>query len=602
MAMIPESVAAEIVQRSNIVEVINSFVPLKKAGNGSWKACCPFHQEKTPSFHVSESKQLYYCFGCQKGGDVVKFMREYLNLDYVEAMQQLAGRCGVVIPQEVSPEEEAAYRLKRSQSGRLYDLHKLLAEFYHSNLKNNPDSGVSKYFATRAIPWEYAQKFMIGAAPESWDAGIKFLQSKGFTLQEIVSAGVAIEKEHGHCYDRFRNRLVFSITDENNRVIGFSARIIVKDDNAPKYVNSPETAIFHKGSILYGLAQARDSIRRNKFAIVCEGQLDTIALHRAGLDMAVAPQGLAFRSEQAELLKRYTDKLYLCFDTDAAGQQGTLRVLEFLLPMNFEIYAVNIAGGKDPDEIMRTQGAEVLHEAVTNAIPLTQIILNGLKRNFDLKNPNGKVAAAEAAVKLLGLIPNAMLREVYFEEIASLLRLPVDRLFEFHRRQKKFVLMDKSADSNPTPGDTVKAAKYNDMRPENVRHAESSLLLLALSDSDAPRAIAETLDEALLSDAPVAEVLKELMSMALNGEWYSGAELLAHLSNELASDPEVVKLLIRENDLTAEQGRQILQECSAELRREHNKRQRQELLFELKDASDIARQLEILEKLKALRD
>jgi len=600
--MIPESVAAEIVQRSNIVEVINSFVPLKKAGNGSWKACCPFHQEKTPSFHVSESKQLYYCFGCQKGGDVVKFMREYLNLDYVEAMQQLAGRCGVVIPQEVSPEEEAAYRLKRSQSGRLYDLHKLLAEFYHSNLKNNPDSGVSKYFATRAIPWEYAQKFMIGAAPESWDAGIKFLQSKGFTLQEIVSAGVAIEKEHGHCYDRFRNRLVFSITDENNRVIGFSARIIVKDDNAPKYVNSPETAIFHKGSILYGLAQARDSIRRNKFAIVCEGQLDTIALHRAGLDMAVAPQGLAFRSEQAELLKRYTDKLYLCFDTDAAGQQGTLRVLEFLLPMNFEIYAVNIAGGKDPDEIMRTQGAEVLHEAVTNAIPLTQIILNGLKRNFDLKNPNGKVAAAEAAVKLLGLIPNAMLREVYFEEIASLLRLPVDRLFEFHRRQKKFVLMDKSADSNPTPGDTVKAAKYNDMRPENVRHAESSLLLLALSDSDAPRAIAETLDEALLSDAPVAEVLKELMSMALNGEWYSGAELLAHLSNELASDPEVVKLLIRENDLTAEQGRQILQECSAELRREHNKRQRQELLFELKDASDIARQLEILEKLKALRD
>jgi DNA primase len=158
MPMIPEIVASEIVQRSNIVEVINSFVPLKKAGNGSWKACCPFHQEKTPSFHVSESKQLFYCFGCQKGGNVVTFVREYLNLDYVEAMQHLAQRCGVVIPQDVSPEEEAAYRKKRSEAGRLYDLHKLLAEFYRSELLKNPTSAVAQYFATRQIPADAAQK------------------------------------------------------------------------------------------------------------------------------------------------------------------------------------------------------------------------------------------------------------------------------------------------------------------------------------------------------------------------------------------------------------------------------------------------------------
>ena len=438
MAFIPESIIAEIVQRNNIVEVINSFVPLKKAGNGSWKACCPFHQEKTPSFHVSETKQLYYCFGCQKGGDVVKFMREYLNLDYVEALHQLAQRAGVVIPQNISAEEEAAYRQKRSEAGRLYDLHDALATFYRQELLRNPASPVAEYFATRQIPQDYAEKFRIGAAPDSWDASINFLKSQGFSEKEIIAAGVAIEKSPGRCYDRFRNRLVFSITDENNRVIGFSARIIVKDENAPKYVNSPETAIFHKGSILYGLAQARESIRRNKFAIVCEGQLDTIALHRAGLDMAVAPQGLAFRSEQAELLKRYTDKLYLCFDSDAAGQQGTLRVLEFLLPMNFEICALHIAGGKDPDEIMRTQGPEVLHEALKNAIPLSRIILNGLQRNYDLATPNGKVSAAEQAVKLLGTVPNPMLREAYFEEIASALRLPINRLFEYHRKQKRF--------------------------------------------------------------------------------------------------------------------------------------------------------------------
>ncbi|MBR2356846.1 MAG: DNA primase [Lentisphaeria bacterium] len=602
MAMIPESVVAEIIQRNNIVEVINSFVPLKKAGNGSWKACCPFHQEKTPSFHVSETKQLYYCFGCQKGGDAVKFMRDYLNLDYVEALQQLAQRAGVVIPQNVTPEEEAAYRKRRSEAGRMYDLHEALASFYRQELLQNPNSPVAQYFATRQIPGEYAEKFRIGAAPDSWDASITFLKSRGFTEQEIIAAGVAIEKSPGgRCYDRFRNRLVFAITDENNRVIGFSARIIVKDDTAPKYVNSPETAIFHKGSILYGLAQARDSIRRNKFAIVCEGQLDTIALHRAGLDMAVAPQGLAFRSEQAELIKRYTDKLYLCFDSDSAGQQGTLRVLEFLLPMNFEIYALQIAGGKDPDEIMRTQSADVLHDALKNAIPLTRIILNGLQRSYNLATPNGKVAAAEEAVKLLGAVPNPMLREAYFEEIASALRLPINRLFEFHRKQKRFADNTFSGNQGKSDAADNAPAKYNDMRSENIRHAEASLLLLALNSADGPRQIAECLDEKLLSDSPTALILKELMNMALNGEWFSGSELLSHLPEKLAGDPEVVKMLIRDVELTAEQCRQILEDCPRELQKDYCKRKSQELLYELRETNDIVRQAAILEELKNLR-
>ena len=602
MPMIPEIVASEIVQRSNIVEVINSFVPLKKAGNGSWKACCPFHQEKTPSFHVSESKQLFYCFGCQKGGNVVTFVREYLNLDYVEAMQHLAQRCGVVIPQEVSPEEEAAYRKKRSEAGRLYDLHKLLADFYRQELLKNPTSAVAQYFTTRQIPADAAQKFMIGAAPDSWDASINFLKSKGFTEQEIITAGVAIAKENGRCYDRFRNRLVFSITDENDRVIGFSARIIVKDDNAPKYVNSPETPIFHKGKILYGLAQARDSIRRNKFAIVCEGQLDTIALHRAGLDMAVAPQGLAFRQEQAELLKRYTDKLYLCFDSDAAGQQGTLRVLEFLLPMNFEIFAVNIAGGKDPDEIMRTQGAEVLHEAVKNAIPLTTVIMNGLSRSFDLKSPNGKVAAAEQAVRLIGMIGNAMLREVYLEEIAGSLRVSPQSLFDLYKKQKRFA-NNRQPEGDQHTADTPSPAveRYNDMRPENIRHAEKLLLLVAMHSADGPRQIAEALDESLLSNAPTAMLLKELMNMALNGEWYSGADLLNHLPEQFAANQEIVKLLMSESDLTAEQITQIIKDCPQELQREHNKQRRQELLYELRETTDVVRQMQILEEIKTLR-
>lgn len=606
MALIPASVAEEIIRRSNIVEVINSFVPLKKSGNDSWKACCPFHQEKTPSFHVSESKQLYYCFGCQKGGDVVKFVREYLNLDYVEAMQHLAQRAGIVIPQDISPEEEQQYRQKRSEAGRLYDLHRILAEFYRKELVSHPDSPVAQYFATRQIPEEYAQKFMIGAAPDSWDASINFLKSQGFTDKEITASGVVVEKTPGgRCYDRFRNRLVFSITDENNRVIGFSARIIVKDDNAPKYVNSPETAIFHKGSILYGLAQARDAIRQHKFAIVCEGQLDTIAMHRAGLNMAVAPQGLAFRQEQAELLQRYTNKLYLCFDSDAAGQQGTLRVLEFLLPMNFEIFAFSIAGGKDPDEIMRTQGAEVLHEALKNALPLTTIILNGLKKKFDINTPHGKVAAAEEAVKLMSCVSNNMLREAYIEEIASGLRLAATNLFKLsnkYRRQHQFDANKNAVNSTPVQSTVPAAEVYNDMRPENIRHAEASLLIFALNSSDGPRQLAEVLDEKLLSDAPPAQVIRELMNMSLNGEWANGAELLQMLPEQLAKNPETVKLLIRDNPLTQEQGRQILQDCPQELLKYYRKSKREELLYELKETADIVKQAKILEELKKLRD
>jgi len=599
--MIPETVAEEIVQRSNIVEVINSFVPLKKAGPGSWKACCPFHKEKTPSFNVSENKQLYYCFGCQKGGNVVTFVREYLNLDYVEAMQHLAQRAGVVIPQDISPEEEQAYRRKRSLEGRLYDLHKVLADFYRNELLKNPASPVAQYFATRQIPDEYAAKFMIGAAPDSWDCGINFLKSQGFTMEEIIASGIAVERSGGGCYDRFRNRLVFSITDENNRIIGFSARIIVKDDNAPKYVNSPETAIFHKGHILYGLAQARESIRRNKFAIVCEGQLDTIALHRAGLDMAVAPQGLAFRAEQAELLKRYTDKLYLCFDSDAAGQQGTLRVLEFLLPMNFEIKAISFADGKDPDEILRTQGPEKLQQALEHALPLTDIIINGLSRTLDLNTPHGKTAAAEQAVRLLSTVSNPILRELYFAEVAARLRLPVEKLFNFYRLVKRNAVPAFNGEPTSTPS-AAPAVQYNDMRPENIRHAEASLLLLAIHSADGPRQIAEVLDESLLSDAPTAAVIKELLNMALNGEWFNGSELLEHLPAELSQNPEVLKMLIRDVALTPEQCAQILQDCPMELKKEYQKRKRQELLYELKETGNTIRQLEILEELKKLRD
>lgn len=600
MAMIPETTVDEILRRSNIVEVINSFVPLAKAGAGNWKACCPFHKEKTPSFHVSETKQMYYCFGCQKGGNLITFLREYQNVDYVEALRFLAERYHVVIPATVSPAEERAYRERRSLEGRLFDLHREISAFYMRELRERTASPVAQYFATRAIPWDYADKFRIGAAPDSWDAALKYGRALGFSEEELLSSGIATRNEAGRVYDRFRNRLTFAITDEADRVIGFSARIIVKDDNAPKYVNSPETPIFHKGEILYGLAQAKESIRRHKFAIVCEGQLDTIALHRAGLDMAVAPQGLAFRAEQAELLKRNADQLYLCFDSDAAGQSGTFRVLEFLLPLGIEVKALALDGGKDPDEIMKTQGPEVLHRALHEARPLVSVILAGLGRVHDLASAAGKARAADEAVQLLANVPDAIARELYLGELADRLRIPLEQIFRRCKSRRRVVR--PNYDGNPAPAPPVPAEAYADLRPGNVRHAEASLLLLALHSPETARQLAAVLPDELLSDAPAAAVLRELCAMSANGEWFQGAELLGKLDSALAQDAEVVRLLIQDIALTEEQCLQILRDCPEELRREQRKKMRRELLFELKESADTSRQTEILRRLQELRD
>ena len=601
MAMIPETTVDEILRRSNIVEVINSFVPLAKAGGGDWKACCPFHKEKTPSFHVSETKQLYYCFGCQKGGNIITFLREYQNIDYVEALRFLADRYHVVIPATVSPAEERAYRERRSREGRLFDLHREICAFYMRELREHAASPVAQYFATRAIPMDYADKFRIGAAPDSWDAALNYGRKLGFSEEEMVESGIAARNESGRVYDRFRNRLMFAITDESDRVIGFSARIIVKDDSAPKYVNSPETPIFHKGEILYGLAQARESIRRNRFAIVCEGQLDTIALHRAGLDMAVAPQGLAFRAEQAELLKRNADKLYLCFDADAAGQSGTFRVLEFLLPLGMEVRALALDGGKDPDEIMKTQGPEVLHQAMQQARSLVPVILEGLGHAHDLNSVAGKARAADEAVQLLATVPDAIARELYLGELADSLHIPVDQIFRRYRSKKHSARTVYG--STPQPAAPAPAPEtYADLRPGNVRHAEASLLLLALHSPEMARRLAELLSDELLSDAPAATVLKELCAMSLNGEWFAGAELLGRLAETPTHDPEVIRLLMQDVSLSEAQCLQILEDCPKELQKERHKKMRRQLLFELKESSDPDRQKEILRRMQELLD
>lgn len=309
---IPDDTLDQIRMRADIVELVQSYVPTLKRAGTAWKACCPFHQEKTPSFTVNPQHQTYKCFGCGKGGNVFTFVMEMEKLDFPNAAEFLARKYGVIIPDPEpyqrgprgmafkKDKPEADYNLRE----RLYLLHEKLAAWYAQNLADGTSApAVSEYFKTRQIPVDFTNRFLIGASPDSWDATINFAHKNGFTDEELRLSGVVSEKEENsaHIYDRFRNRLMFPIWNEQGRVVAFSARSVEKDPKGWKYVNSPESPVFKKSRTLYALHFARSPIAEKKYAILCEGQLDVIAMHRAGCDNAVAAQGTAFGIEHAQI-------------------------------------------------------------------------------------------------------------------------------------------------------------------------------------------------------------------------------------------------------------------------------------------------------------
>ena len=348
----------EIKNRLDIADVIGDRVRLRRAGR-DYIGLCPFHNEKTPSFHVNPEKQTYHCFGCGKGGDVFRFLMEKESVTFYDAVHMLASRAGVIIPDEAPDGDMASARERAGAKERLYRLNEAVSEFFCRNLREHPDSEAAQYLRRRGIPDDVAQKFRIGAAPDSWDAALKFCRARGFTEEEGVTAGVLHRSEGGRVFDQFRNRLVFSIFNESGRGVGFSARSLEpKPQDGRKYVNTPETPVFRKGSLLYALPLAREAMVKNKLAILCEGQLDVIAFHRAGFECAVAPLGTAFTPDQARVLKRYTNHIALAFDSDGAGRKAVLRAAEILLPLSVELKVIRIPGGKDPDELFSSGGAE----------------------------------------------------------------------------------------------------------------------------------------------------------------------------------------------------------------------------------------------------
>lgn len=408
--MIPESFIQELLHRVDVVDLIDGYVPLKKAG-ANFAACCPFHNEKSPSFTVSPTKQFYHCFGCGAHGSAIGFLMEYSGLGFIDAIKELSGRVGMQVPEDEG---------RRSHDGpkihTLTDIMGRAAKYYYEQLKRS-EKAIS-YLKGRGVSGEIAQKFGIGYAPEGWqNLGEVF---EDYTLSELQAAGLVIKNEQGRLYDRFRDRVMFPILNQKGEVIAFGGRVL--GDGEPKYLNSPETPLFEKGREVFGLPQARAALRDKNTAIVVEGYMDVVALAQHGVGNAVATLGTATTATHVQKLLRQVDRIVYCFDGDAAGRKAAWRALENsldALPEQKSIGFVFLPEADDPDSFVRRQGTEVFERMIVQATPLSEFLLRELASRCDMTSAEGRAKLVAEAKPLLSRLQTPLLRLQLVKRLAE---------------------------------------------------------------------------------------------------------------------------------------------------------------------------------------
>jgi DNA primase len=414
MKQIPRETIEEIRSRNDIADVIGSYLSLKNAGT-RFKALCPFHKEKSPSFTVSPDRQIYHCFGCGAGGDVIRFLQEYEKIDFMTALQMLADRCGMELELEEDGDGRGADKRK------LFQIHDGVAQLYQRILAEHESGEAGRaYLASRALSPEIIKEFQIGFAPDRFDALEKWAQQKKFPLELMEQAGLMIksDKRSGY-YDRFRNRLMFPIRDEAGRVIGFSGRAIVKDEKSGKYVNSPETPLFHKSRVLFAIDKARRAMADSRVAIVCEGQIDAIRCHEAGLANVVASQGTALTSDHARMIRRYADEVILVLDADAAGKKAALKSSAAFIAEELSVRVASLPAGEDPDSLIRDHGVDTLRSRVDAAVSALDFLMDVMAQEEAPGSEAGLMRTARAVQALIAQAPGAVQRDRMVQHAAE---------------------------------------------------------------------------------------------------------------------------------------------------------------------------------------
>ncbi len=417
---IPRAFIDDLLVRVDIVDLVDSYVPLKKSGS-SFVARCPFHTEKTPSFAVTRNKQLYHCFGCGAGGNAITFLMDFNHLDFVEAVEDLADFVGVQVPRE-----SGNIPAKKNNVAEVFQVLEQAASFYVEQLRNSSAAKVAvDYYKARGLSGEIAREFQLGYAPDSWDA-----LSKQFKSQQLIDAGLAVAKE-GRVYDRFRGRVIFPIRDRRGRVLGFGGRVL--DDSLPKYLNSPETSVFHKGREVYGLYELLSKNSKPERIVVVEGYMDVIALAQFGLGYSVATLGTATSKEHMELLFRFTTELVLCFDGDRAGREASWRAVEAAFPClrdGRQVKIMRLPTGVDPDTLVREQGLEDFELKVSSAQTLSEYFFERLSQGLNLNDMEGRASLVNKAKAYLEKLPNGFFQDLMQDKLKAISKIEKLDFFE----------------------------------------------------------------------------------------------------------------------------------------------------------------------------
>ena len=424
---ISEEILEKIKSQNDIVDVISERVRLRKSGR-NFTGLCPFHNEKTPSFSVSQEKQIYKCFGCGEAGNVISFVMKEKNLPFIEAVKYLANRAN--IPLEMNNGEKSKSAKKKDL---LYRVNVEAAKFFFSNLMNNQNA--KEYFLNRGIKEETIKKFGLGFANDSWNSLMFYLRKKGINDVLLEEAGlISVNKEKGRKYDRFRNRVMFPVFDYQGRVIGFGGRVL--DDSKPKYLNSPETLVFQKGTNLYGLNFALKHNMSERYFVIVEGYMDLISLHQYGITNVVASLGTALTINQARLLKRYADKVIISYDADMAGQMATLRGLEVLRTAGFDVRVLNIPQGKDPDEYVRSNGKEAFLKLINSAEPLIDYRMKKAEEGIDFKNSQSLILYAKRIMEIISDL-DPVEKDVYIKKASENTGIKEQTLYDILKSKMK---------------------------------------------------------------------------------------------------------------------------------------------------------------------
>ena len=568
---IGEDKVQEIRERIDIVELVSSYLPLKRSG-ANHLGLCPFHSEKTPSFNVNAPRQIFHCFGCGGGGDAFSFVMRMEGLSFPEALRRLAERAGVEIEEEqLTPAEEQ----QRQDRERLLRVSEVAAAFYHQQLLEDPQGAEGRrYLRQRGYEGETVREFGLGYAPDSWQALAEHLAGKGFEpkwardMLGLVRAG----RDGRSDYDLFRKRLLFPIQDSRGRVVAFGGRVL--DDSLPKYINSPESPIYHKGRILYGLYQAKEAMRHSETGIVVEGYFDQLALYRAGFQNAVATCGTALTAEQARLLKRYCKKLLLFFDQDKAGRKATFRAMEVLLAEGLAASVVELSADEDPDSYLAGHTAEELQAYFDQARPVLQVYLEHcLALHGD--SIEGKARAAEEMLGKLRLLPSELERDLYLKELAQRTGIDEDLLKKKAGSRPPAV----RPSSKPAAPKSVAQPQRQPLRQatENGREVKAQELLLHLMKVDAVwrQRVAEEKPATLFGDADRLAIAEGFIANSDEQGRLVEERLLNSLSE---SQKEILSgIIVRDDQILAEEASRIYEDCKRTVDRGRLKNRRLEL-------------------------